>query len=742
MFVDPTDGHMAANAEPGAGHAVGIVIPAHNEEAVIGRCLEMLFDGAAEGEFQVVVVPNGCSDRTAEVARRYPVTVVETAEPGKVGALALGDRMLTTFPRVYLDADVELDAAGVRALTAALRRPGVLAAAPSARYDSAGMSAWARRSHRVHAEMAGDRTSLTGKGAYALGAAGHARVFPLPQVLADDCWVDRSFTAPERVIVADAVSVVRPARTVRSTIRRRVRVRMGNREIDALGKRRTEAPFGLRDLRTLVRRRSVGRIDALAYLALVLVDHGWTLHGQARRKPTAWMADATSRGGTGSTTDAAASAPHVLIIVQNLPVPLDRRVWLECRSLRSAGYEVSVICPKGPSDPGYAFHEGVHLYKYAPPREVEGALGYAWEFLYCWLRTASLSLRVRRRRRFDVIQACNPPDTYWLLARLWRASGVKFVFDHHDLNPEVFRSRFGEPSSLLQRAQLAFLYWLERRTFAAADHVISTNGSYREIALRRGNVAADDTTIVRSGPDTSVMKPSAVDPSLLRGGDSLVAYLGIMGPQDGVDGVLDVAERIVRVHGRTDVRFAMLGFGDCLEDLKRDCTRRGLDEYVSWVGRVGPPEISAYLSAATVGICPDPMSPLNNISTMNKTMEYMAYALPVVTYRLRETVVSAGECAVYVEPGDVDGLADAVLALVDDPERCAVLGRAGRSRAVEVLDWRPQSRAYLDAYTAVTGWQVRRSDADLPGGAGGPRPVTIHPGPAARQRPALSPVRR
>jgi glycosyltransferase involved in cell wall biosynthesis len=249
---------------------------------------------------------------------------------------------------------------------------------------------------------------------------------------------------------------------------------------------------------------------------------------------------------------------------------------------------------------------------------------------------------------------------------------------------------------------------LERRTFAAADHVISTNGSYRDIALRRGGVVPARTTIVRSGPDTSVMKPAEPVSALLAGADHLVAYLGIMGPQDGVDGVLDVAERIVFEHRRKDVRFAMLGFGDCLEELKRECAVRGLDDYVTWVGRVGPPEITAYLSTATVGICPDPLSPLNDLSTMNKTMEYMAYAVPVVSYRLKETVVSAGECAVYVDPGDVDGLADAVLALVDDPERRQELGRAGRSRAVEVLDWRPQSCAYLAAYADVTGWSELR----------------------------------
>jgi glycosyltransferase involved in cell wall biosynthesis len=400
---------------------------------------------------------------------------------------------------------------------------------------------------------------------------------------------------------------------------------------------------------------------------------------------------------------------HVLIIVQNLPVPLDRRVWLECQALTSAGYEVSVICPKGPGDPAYQVLDGVHLYKYAPPRQATGFLGYAWEFAYCWAHTALRSLAVFRRRRFHVLQACNPPDIYWSLALLWRVLGVRFVFDHHDLNPEVYRSRFGEPAGAAGRAQLAALYWLERRTFRTADRVISTNESYRRIALRRGRVPVEHTTVVRSGPDTSVMRPAAPVPELRAGHRHLVAYLGIMGPQDGVDGVLRVADRVVREHGRTDVRFALLGFGDCLEDLRRQCTELGLDEHVEFTGRVGPAEIGRYLSTAAVGVSPDPLSPLNDVSTMNKTMEYLAFGLPVVAYRLTETVVSGGDCAVYVEPGDETGFADALVALLDDPDRRAELGAAGRLRAERDLDWRPQARAYVSVFDGLFG--LSRTDA-------------------------------
>ncbi|TDQ05529.1 glycosyltransferase family 4 protein [Labedaea rhizosphaerae] len=393
--------------------------------------------------------------------------------------------------------------------------------------------------------------------------------------------------------------------------------------------------------------------------------------------------------------------PHVLIIVQNLPVPLDRRVWLECQALRKAGYEVSVICPKGPGDPARQVIDGVHILKYAPPKEAAGALGYAWEFVYCWLRTAWLSLRVWRRSRFDAVQACNPPDTYWALARLWRLRGVRFVFDHHDLNPEVFRSRFGEPKGLAARMQLKFLYWLERSTFRTADRVVSTNTSYQQIAVRRGGVPIERTAVVRSGPDTTVMKPGEPKPQLRRGRKHLVVYLGIMGPQDGVDGLIDVAERVVRKHGRDDVQFALLGFGDCLEDLKRRTNELGLTDFVHFTGRVGPPEIADYLSTASAGVTPDPASPLNDVSTMNKPMEYMAYGVPSVAYRLGENAKSTLDCAVDVEPGDVDAFTDALLDLLDDEPRRARMGARGRERAATVLDWKPQARNYVAVYDGL-----------------------------------------
>jgi glycosyltransferase involved in cell wall biosynthesis len=394
---------------------------------------------------------------------------------------------------------------------------------------------------------------------------------------------------------------------------------------------------------------------------------------------------------------------RVLIIVQNMPVPLDRRVWQECLALRSVGVGVSVICPKGPDDPWRQTIDGVRIYKYPPPPPTTGFLSYLVEFAYCWILTALLSVIVAVRDGFGAIQACNPPDTYWLLAVLWRPFGKRFVYDQHDLNPEVFLSRFGAPTSLSGKAQLRGLRWLESMTYRTADQVISTNESYRQIALTRGERAPDSVTVVRSGPNTRVMRPVVPVPDLRRGREHLAVYLGIMGPQDGVDLALKAFGELVHTYGRTDCHFALLGFGDCLDDLRRLAGELKLDEYVTFTGQVGPPEIADYLSTADLGVCPDPKNPLNDVSTMNKTMEYMAYCLPIVSFDLVETRVSARDAAVYVESGDLYGFARAWIALLDDPDERVRLGRYARDRVASELDWAPQSERYIAVWQSVLG---------------------------------------
>lgn len=396
-------------------------------------------------------------------------------------------------------------------------------------------------------------------------------------------------------------------------------------------------------------------------------------------------------------------SPHVLIIVQNLPVPLDRRVWLECQALIQRGYRVSVICPKGPGDPARQTIDGVEIFKYTPAPEAEGLLGFVWEFAYSWVRTAWLSLKVWRRRPFEVIQACNPPDTYWLLAKLWRIRGVRFIFDHHDLNPELFISRFGKPSGILKRLEYGGLRWLERRTFRSADRIMSTNESYKAVAVRRGDRRPGHVTVVRSGPDTQQMRP--IYPSNPRRPDEIaLVYLGIMGPQDGVDQVLLVMDELVHKRGRSNVTATLLGFGDCLEDLKRQSTSLGLDDHVTFTGRVDRVEIAEHLSRADIGLSPDLKTPLNDLSTMNKTMEYMSYGLPAVSFDLAETRISGADAVQYVPSGDIAAFADEVEALIDDPARRTELGIRARERVSTELDWRPQAEAYVSVFDDVTGF--------------------------------------
>ncbi len=402
---------------------------------------------------------------------------------------------------------------------------------------------------------------------------------------------------------------------------------------------------------------------------------------------------------------------RVLIIVQNLPVPLDRRVWLECLALRSTGVGVSVICPKGPGDPWRHEVAGVRIYKYRPAPPARGLVGYAVEFGYSWLMTVLLSIIVFVRDGFGAIQACNPPDTYWALALLWRPFGKRFVYDQHDLNPEVFLSRFGTPRGKGSRLQLRALYWLEARTYRQADHVISTNESYRRIALTRGHREPDSVTVVRSGPDTSVMRPVEPVPDLRRGRAHLAVYLGIMGPQDGVDLALRAFAELVHTYGRKDCHFALLGFGDCLDELKVLAGELRLDDFVTFTGRVGPQQIADYLSTADIGIGPDPKSPLNDVSTMNKTMEYMAYCVPIVSFDLIETRVSAGDAAVYVESPDLDAFARAWIGLLDSPDDRVKRGLLGRERVSRELDWAPQARRYLEVWNKVLGLSVDLRDA-------------------------------
>jgi glycosyltransferase involved in cell wall biosynthesis len=389
---------------------------------------------------------------------------------------------------------------------------------------------------------------------------------------------------------------------------------------------------------------------------------------------------------------------RILIIVQNLPVPFDRRVWLECQALSSAGYRVAVVCPKGKGDPGYEVIDGVEIHRYRPYAPGGSKLSFVAEYAYSFLATAWHTLKARRNGRFAVIQACNPPDIFWPIALAFRLERTKFVFDHHDLCPELFLSRFENPPALPFKG----LLWLERRTFRTARHVISTNESYRQIAIERGGKSPGDVTVVRTGPNPDRLKRGPADEELKRGRKHLVAYIGVMGPQDGVDIAVRAADIIVREFGRDDIAFTLIGSGDSYDELVALRDELNLQGHVEFTGRAPDELVTKIMSTASAGLSPDPKNPLNDVSTMNKTMEYMAFELPVVAFDLRETRVSAQDAAVYATPNDVHEYAKALVGLLDDEAARAQLGKLGRARVEDDLAWSHQERAYLGVYQRLT----------------------------------------
>jgi glycosyltransferase involved in cell wall biosynthesis len=390
---------------------------------------------------------------------------------------------------------------------------------------------------------------------------------------------------------------------------------------------------------------------------------------------------------------------HVCIVVQNLPVPFDRRVWLECRALRDHGYEVSVVCPKGNGDPSYQVLDGVHLFKYRAFPPITRQAMFVAEYVYSTLATLLNLARVWKRWPFGIVQVCNPPDVLWAAVLPFKLLfRVKMVFDQHDLCPELYQSRFSRPSSAIHRALLL----TERITYALSEHVIATNGSYRRVALRRGRKREADVTVVRTGPDPDRMCRGEAFPSLRRGHRHLLAYLGVMGPQDGVDLALRAMHHIVHDRGRSDVALTLIGDGDAAKDLRRLAAELRLHGHVEFTGRAPDALVARILSTADIGLSPDPKNPLNDVSTMNKTMEYMAFDLPVVAFDLVETRVSAGEGAVYAEPNLVEHYAAAILDLLEDEIRRKNMGAAGRRRVEDFLAWRHQIPQYIEVYDRLS----------------------------------------
>jgi glycosyltransferase involved in cell wall biosynthesis len=408
----------------------------------------------------------------------------------------------------------------------------------------------------------------------------------------------------------------------------------------------------------------------------------------------------------------ASAGRRTLILVEDLPVPFDRRVWSEARTLRDAGWQVTVVCPRG--EGARRWHErleGIEVFRYPLPTTAAGLVNHVMEYAVAIPATLILALLASRGRRFDVVHACNPPDFLFPIGWLFRRLGSAFIFDQHDLAPEVYVAQGGRRSGGLHR----FLLWCERTTYRLADIVIATNDTYRRFARERGGVADERIFVVRSSPDPNRIFPVDPHPELKGGRPYLVAYLGTMGPQDGVD-LFVRAARAVLDRRPGDVCFVAMGGGNQLDALRSMAREAGLDdEDLQFTGRIPDEEVRRVLSTADVAVSPDPANDFNEHCTMNKTLEYMASGVPVAAFDLVETRVSAAEAGAYATPNDPGELAALIIGLLDDPDRRAEMGRIGRERLAGPLSWSHSAEQLRAAYEAAV---ERRAGTRSPGSIG------------------------
>jgi len=396
---------------------------------------------------------------------------------------------------------------------------------------------------------------------------------------------------------------------------------------------------------------------------------------------------------------------RVLIIVENLPCPFDRRVWQEALALRAQGHTVSIICPKGRGyDKGHEVLEGVHIYRHALPVEANSTLGYGLEYALSLLMEFGLAIRVALTRGFDVIHACNPPDTIFLIGRFFKLFGKRFIFDHHDINPELYEAKFGR-----RDVWYRLLCRLERWTFDTADVSIATNESYRRIAIERGHMPPTRVFVVRSGADLTRVRALPARAELRRGKAHLVGYVGVIGKQEGLDLLLGAVAYMRRELGRNDVHFVIVGDGTELTAVRELSRQHSVEDCVEFTGRLPDAALWEIMSTADVCVNPDRANEMNDKSTMNKILEYMALGKPIVQFDLTEGRFSAGEASLYARPNDVADFAMKLCELLDDPDRRATTGAIGRSRVEGGLAWHHQIPRLLEAYdTAMNSQRTRK----------------------------------
>lgn len=379
--------------------------------------------------------------------------------------------------------------------------------------------------------------------------------------------------------------------------------------------------------------------------------------------------------------------PHkVLMIVENLSVPADPRVWHEARALSQRGLQVAIICPKGKqanNQAAYDYREGIHIYRYTSYTQASGPLGYIQEYTIALIMTFWLSLRIWLKHGFDIIHVANPPDIFFLIGLFYRGFGKKFIFDQHDLASEMFRIRFNGRLKALYK----LLLFMESCSYRTAQVIITTNESQKQNALKLGNHIAKKVFVVRNGPDLARFTQTKAEHHLKRGKRYMLVYVGVMGPQDGVEYALYALHTLVYKYCRQDVVLTLVGDGDQLPLLKELVRRLELEEYVHFTGWVSVSEMLRYIATADIGISPDPSNDLNDRSTMLKTMEYMAMGKPTVAFDLPETRYSAQDSALYAIPNKVNDFAAKLITLLDNELLRCEMGARARKRVEEVLCW-------------------------------------------------------
>jgi glycosyltransferase involved in cell wall biosynthesis len=398
--------------------------------------------------------------------------------------------------------------------------------------------------------------------------------------------------------------------------------------------------------------------------------------------------------------------PQVLILVQNLPVPFDRRVWQEGLALTNAGYGVHIVCPRTKDYPlRREMIKGIRIYRYRPGPEARRSAAYFAEYGIAILSQLYLALRIRIRHRIAVTHVCNPPDLLFLVALPLMALGSRLIYDHHDVCPELMLAKKHRASSVQVRLTKLF----ERLTYRACDVSIETNESYRDIALSRGRMSSGNVFVVRSAPDSNRFASARPDEKWLFGRKHMVAYVGVMGLQDGLDYLVDAAQVIIDDRQRQDIQFVLVGSGPELPRLKERVRHLGIEDQVLFTGRLPEQDLGAVLASSDVCVNPDEANTMNDISTMNKVLEYMALGKPIVQFDLHEGKISAGDSSLYAKRNDATSLAECIVRLVDDTEMRTSMGQIGMQRLATSLSWELQIPKLLAAYTRALGSRSRTS---------------------------------